>query len=176
MVHGVASSVVSASIAAAFCFLGSALAQGQDILQRSTETWRPPDGTYAAPGNNFDEICGEFGDFILELSKKAILSNERICKIAKLTDTAPGAIRLSLICDDYNLAISLGDPHPYERKFREVMLLKRIDTNTLSVRKTLDGKFTAPAWQALYCPEEKQRWYRDARERAKSEARKAALR
>jgi hypothetical protein len=160
---------LSASIALIVCLLGPLRAHGQDGRQTPIETWRPQDGTYAAPGKDFVSQCGEFGDIIIAFSEKAILSNERNCKIVKLTDTAPGAIRLSLICDDYNLALSIGDPDPYERKFKEILLLKRIDNNTMSVRKTLDGKFTGPAWQASYCPEEKQRWYREAQERARIE-------
>jgi hypothetical protein len=49
------------------------------------------------------------------------------------------------------------------------MLMKKIYGDTMSVRKTLNGKFTAPAWRASYCPEEKQRWYREAMERRRAE-------
>lgn len=132
--------------------------------------WRAKDGTYAVPGNDFDEQCGEFGDVVIELAENTISGNERSCRVATLRDAAPNAIRLDLICDDYNLAISIGDPSPYDRKFREIMLLKKIDGDTISVRKTVNGKFTSPAWRAAYCPEEKQRWYRESQERAKAEA------
>jgi hypothetical protein len=139
------------------------------------ERWRPKDGTYAAPGKDFDGQCGEFGDVIIEFAEKAVGGNERSCRIEKLRDTAPGAIRLDLTCDDYNLAEFIGDPNPYDRKFKEIMLVKKIDGDTISVRKTLNGKFTAPAWRASYCPEEKQRWYREAKERRRAEeAQKAA--
>jgi hypothetical protein len=151
-------------------------ASGQGSRLSSTERWRPKDGTYAAPDKHFDDQCGEFGDVILEFAEKAVLANERSCSIEKLRDTAPGAIRLDLICDDYNLAIYLGIPSPYDHKFREIMLVKKIDGDTISVRKTLDGKFTAPAWRASYCPEEKQRWYREAKERSKAEEAKKAAR
>src|SRR5262249_12605543 len=151
-------------------------ASGQGRSLSSTERWRPKDGTYAAPGKDFDGQCGEFGDVIIEFADKAVLGNERSCRIEKLRDTAPGAIRLDLICDDYNLAIFLGDPSPYDRKFREIMLVRKIVGDTISVRKTLNGKFTAPAWRASYCPEEKQRWYREAKERRGAEEAKKAAR
>jgi hypothetical protein len=142
-------------------------ASEQDSSLSSTKRWRPKDGTYAAPGKDFDGQCGEFGDVIIEFADKAVSGNELGCRIDKLRDTAPGAIRLDLICDDYNLAISIG--YPEDRKFREIMLVKKIDGDTISVRKTLNGKFTAPAWRASYCPEEKQRWYREAKERHRAE-------
>ena len=144
-------------------------ASGRGSSPSSTERWRLKDGTYSAPGKDFDSQCGEFGDVIIEFAEKAVLGHERSCKVETLRDTAPGAIRLDLICDDYNLAIFLGDPSPYDRKFREIMLVKKIDGDTISVRKTLNGKFTAPAWRASYCPEEKQRWYREANERRRAE-------
>ncbi len=105
----------------------------------------------------------------MEFAERTVSGNELGCKIEKIRDTAPDAIRLDLICDDYNLGISIGDPNPYKRKFKEIMLVRKIDGDTISVRKTVNGKFTAPAWRASYCPEEKQRWYREAQERYKAE-------
>lgn len=51
------------------------------------------------------------------------------------------------------------------------MLLKRVDDKTISVRKTLNGKFKEPSWQADYCSADAQRMYADNRADA---ARKAA--
>jgi hypothetical protein len=87
-------------------------AAGQGSSLSSIKKWRPIDGTYAAPGKDFDGQCGEFGDVIIEFAEKAVLGNERSCRIGKIRDTAPSAIRLDLICDVYNLAIFLGDPSP----------------------------------------------------------------
>jgi hypothetical protein len=65
-----------------------------------------------------------------------------------------------MTCSDYNLAESLKLPE--DRKFREVLLLERINDKSMSVRKTLNGKFKDPGWQANYCPAEAQRMYIEA--------------
>ena len=149
--------------------LGSIPGYSQDSASPA-EKWRPKDGTYAAPDQHFDAQCGEFGDIAIELAEGAVTRSEQNCKIRKLLDTAPFELRLDLICDDYNLAESIGDPNPHTRKFKEIVTLKKVDDKTIAVRKTLNGKFTSSAWQASYCPEEKQRWFYDARQRAKAEA------
>jgi hypothetical protein len=55
-------------------------------------------------------------------------------------------------------------------------VLKKIDSHSMVVRKTVDGKFKDPEWKAVYCPKEAQQMYRDAtaENRAKSEQEKAA--
>jgi len=142
--------------------------------QPATEKWRPKEGTYAEPGVNFGLRCGEFGDFIIELNEKSISGNEWSCKITKLTETAPGAIRLDMTCYDYNLAEFIKDPNP-EKEFREIMLLRKIDGKSVFVRKTQNGKFKGPDWRASYCPEEAQRMHTEAEATNKAEAeRKAA--
>ena len=91
--------------------------------------------------------------------------NEWSCEINQLTDTAPGAITLNMTCHDYNLGLSINprDPNVYERTYKEVMLLKRMNDKAISVRKTLNGKFEGPSWQADYCPDEAQRMFAEAR-------------
>jgi hypothetical protein len=150
----------------------SSFAQGSP--KPATEKWRPKEGTYAEPGANFSLRCGEFGDFIVELADKSISGNEWSCKITKLTDTAQGAIRLDMICDDYNLAEFIHDPNPEERKFKEVMLLRKIDEKSMFVRKTQNGKFKDPYGRASYCPQDMQRMYTEAEARNKAEVEQKA--
>jgi hypothetical protein len=152
------------------CLLGTAtLALAQDGAKHP-EKWRPKDGTYAGPGKDFDRQCGEFGDVIVELTEKKVSGNEWSCDVTKLSDTAPGVIRLEMSCDDYNLGLAINDPNPYDRKFKEIMLLKKLDEMTIFVRKTSNGKFAYPRWRASYCPEEAQRMYIEAKARNKAEA------
>jgi hypothetical protein len=96
----------------------------------------------------------------VELRDKSISGHEWGCKVSKLTDTGPGAIRIDMTCSDYNLAENLKRPEDTE--FREVMLLKKMDGTSMLVRKTVDGKFKDPEWKAVYCPRDAQQMYRDA--------------
>jgi hypothetical protein len=133
--------------------------------------WRPKDGVYASPGKDFNRQCGEYGDVTIKLTEKRVSGNEWGCDVTKLSDTAPGSIKLDMTCDDYNLAEFLNDPDWENRKFNEIMLLKRINEKTIFIRKTLNGKFVNAGWRASYCPEELQRFYREqaAKARANSE-------
>jgi hypothetical protein len=164
---------------AAFAIMGMLVtglpAIAQDAAAPATPKWRPTDGLYAAPGAQFNASCGEYGDVIVDLAGKEISGNEWSCKVVKLTGSAPGAIWLNMICDDYNLAESLGDRDPNFRKFREVMLLRRIDEKSVFVRKTLNGKFEGPEYRAAYCPQEWQRTYVENMARNKAEAEQKAV-
>ena len=156
------------------CLLGATtLSLAQDGA-KPPEKWRPKDGTYAGPGKDFDSHCGEFGDVIVELAEKKVSGNEWSCDVTKLSDTAAGAIRLDMSCDDYNLGLAINDPNPYDRKFKEIMLLKKLDETAIIVRKTSNGKFAYPRWRASYCPEEAQRMYTEAKARDKAEAEQKA--
>jgi hypothetical protein len=166
--------LIQSAIALA-CLMGaSAPAVAQDSTKQAAGKWRPKNGTYIVQGQDLIKRCGESGDLDVELVERSIRGNEWNCKITKLTDTAPGAIRLDMTCDDYNLAEWIHDPNPYERKFKETMSLKKIDDKTIFVRKTRNGKFTDPNWRASYCPEEAQRAYSEARARDKAEAEQKA--
>jgi hypothetical protein len=142
-----------------------------DSAKPAAEKWRPKDGLYASPDKDFENQCGEYGDVIVELAEKSISGREWSCEITKLTDTAPGAIKLDMTCNDYNLAENINerDPNPYGRKFKEIMLLKKIDEKTIFVRKTLNGKFKDPRWHAAYCSEEMQRSYSEAKAKDKAD-------
>jgi hypothetical protein len=157
------------------CLLGATTpALAEESARPAGEKWRPKDGTYAGPGKDFDSQCGEFGDVIVELAEKRVSGNEWKCDVTKLSGTAPDAIKLNMTCDDYNLGLAINDPKPYDRKFKEIMLLKKINEMTILVRKTSNGKFAYPRWRASYCPEAAQRMYVEAKARDKAEAEQKA--
>lgn len=54
-----------------------------------------------------------------------------------------------------------------KREFKEILTLERIGDTSVSVKKTLNGNFKGPAWQANYCPDEVQRTYIDGKAEAK---------
>jgi hypothetical protein len=124
----------------------------QDSARTTTEKWRPKDGVYASPGKDFVASCGESAYLGIELAKKRVGGNEWSCDITKITDTAPGAVKLDMSCNDYNLGLDIKDPNPYERKFKEIMLLSKIDAKTLFVRKTFQRKVQISALAGFLLP------------------------
>jgi hypothetical protein len=157
------------------CLLGGGTAScfAQEGAKGVPEKWRPKDGLYASPSKDFESWCGEYGDLNIELSEKSISGHEWGCDINRLSQTAADAIKLDMTCYDLNLAESLRRPDrdPEDRKFKEAIYLKRINDKTLSVRKTLNGKFKGPSWQADYCPDDAQRTYSENKKRAEEDAR-----
>lgn len=137
----------------------------QPSIKAQMEKWRPKNGIYEEFGHG--ERCGESTDLFIELTEKIIAGFEYSCVINKLTDTAPGAIKLDMTCADHNLAEYIGDPNPNDRTFKETVLLKKIDEKTIFVRKTINGRFKDPAWKASYCPEKWQLAERRARREEK---------
>lgn len=77
-----------------------------------------------------------------------------------------------MICDDYNLAENIGQPE--DKKFNEIIQLKKIDDKSMLVRKTLDGKFKDPEWKADYCSRDVQRTFVESRARDRDEAQRKA--
>ena len=136
----------------------------------SIEKWRPKDGRYTSPGLDFDGRCMESDYIYIDLAQRSIGGNEWSCEVNQLTDTARDTIRLSMKCYDLNLAESLRRPdnNPEDRTFKEVMVLKRTNENAVSIRKTLNGKFGDPAWQADYCPQEAQQAHAEAEARGRA--------
>ena len=116
--------------------------------------WRPKDGVYAYRDKDFVAHCEEAAYLDIDLAKKHVGGNEWNCDVGKITDTAPGAIKLEMTCDDYNLAEWIKAPEG--KQFRETMLLNKIDQRSMYVRKTSNGKFKDARWQASYCPDEQQ--------------------
>jgi hypothetical protein len=47
----------------------------------------------------------------------------------------PGALKVDMVCDDYNLAQNLNprDPNWANRQFNEVMFIKRLDAAAIAV-------------------------------------------
>jgi hypothetical protein len=168
--------LLRAALALTLLASATTTAFAQDIAKPATDKWRPKDGLYAEPGADLNERCMNRTEILIELGEKSISGNEWSCKIKKLTETAPDAIRLDMTCHDYNLALFINDhdPNAYERKFREIILLRKIDGKSMFVRKTLNGKFKDPDWRASYCPEEAQRMHTEAMARDKAEAEQKA--
>jgi hypothetical protein len=151
------------------CLLGAAApAFAQESAKGSTEKWRPKDGLYAEPGADFNERCMNSTEFSIELSEKSISGKEWSCAINKMVNTASGAIQLNMTCNDLNLAAHIKASD--DKEFKEVMLLKRINEQSISVRKTLNGKFEGPNWQADYCPEDIQRMHIEEKIKPEEEA------
>ena len=161
---------------AAFAIMGILVtglpAFAQQGAAAATPKWRPKAGVYAVPGKGFEGACAEFQGFIVELAESTISGSEWGCKINRLTDTAPGAVRLDMTCNDYNLAEYLHEPE--DKTFKEVMLLRKIDENKIVFRKTVNGKFKNLEYPAYYCPADAQRAYAESNAQDKAEARKTA--
>ena len=77
-----------------------------------------------------------------------------------------------MTCYDYNLTQTLypKDPKAEERKVKEVMLLQRLDNGAISIRKTVNNRFTDSSWRADYCPERVQRTRLEGKAEAKLKA------
>ena len=153
-------------IAAVAHFIGGSIcAFAQQGSPQPSGKWRPKDGVYMTPGKNFDQQCQEFGNLRILLKRKEIGGIESTCKIAKLTDTVPGAIRLDLVSDDVDTVEDVdSNPDPKKRtqkevvtQRREVMTLRKVDDKTLLSNATQNGKFEGPEERSTYCPEKWQR-------------------
>jgi hypothetical protein len=140
----------------------------QDAVKASTQKWRPKNGFYASPGKDFDSRCGEGGWLLIGLDEKTISGDEWSCDVTKLTDAGSSAIKLNMTCNDYNLAGTLKLPE--DTRFKETMLLRKIDERTVFVRQTTNGKFGGPGGSVAYCSEDAQRLHVEARERDRAEA------
>jgi len=128
----------------------------QESPKSAPGKWRPKDGAYARPGPGFDARCGEYGDMQIDWSDNFTSGGEEGCKISKLSDTAPGSIRLDVVCESAD-----REGHPY----KEIILLKKVDEKTIFVRETQDGKFKRPGGSMAYCPDSAQRMYRESRKK-----------
>ncbi|MBJ7401983.1 MAG: hypothetical protein JHD07_01210 [Bradyrhizobium sp.] len=140
------------------------------------DKWRPKPGVYAEPGKNFQSNCDESGGLIIDLGGKSVSGYEWICDVKKITDLGPGSLKVDMVCDDYNLAQNLNprDPNWANRKFNEVIFIKRLDAAAISVQKSLNGKLKDSPWRAAYCPLKTQRALAEATLRAKAEAKQKA--
>ncbi|MBR0756578.1 hypothetical protein JQ604_30740 [Bradyrhizobium jicamae] len=138
----------------------------------AAEKWRPTDGLYGDPKTASEEQCPEAGILTIELAEKSVSGYEWGCKINRITDVTPTAIKLEMTCSDYNLAETLypKDPKAEERTFKETMILSKRSDQSISVRKTVNGKFKGAAWRADFCPVELQRTYAENKVTAKREA------
>ena len=108
------------SSALAFACLMSAMvpALTQDAAKSAIEKWRPKDGLYDMDnGGAFFVPCDKYPQHYFELSKRVIAANEIYkCKVTKITDAAPGILRLNANCDDVT-----------DGKAKSVITLRKID-------------------------------------------------
>jgi hypothetical protein len=150
--------------AVAYFLCGATAVFAQDKTKPDGERWRPKEGVYAVLGPKFNDSCEDQHAFI-ELADNLVGGSEYGCKVRKLADAAPDTIKLDVTCDDAQTETSL----------KEVILLKRLDDNTVFWRGTSHGKFTPGGMRFTYCPEEFQLMRRESNARDKAEAeRKAA--
>lgn len=127
--------------------------------------WRPKEGSYAEPGPEFDARCGEYGDARIDWSTNFISGGEGGCNITKISDVAPGNIRLDVGC----YSAQRG-----ERSYKETILLKKIDEKTIFFRETQDGKFRRSGGPMAYCPDELQMSERTKQQAEEEKALKGA--
>jgi hypothetical protein len=136
----------------------------QGSTKTATEKWRPKAGPYASAGADFAVSCRDFGDATIDLAENSVGSSEQKCNIVKLTDTGPGAIRLDVSCVSTDR----------EEDHREIVVLKKVDANTIFYRQTYKEKFKYPGARYSYCPEDAQRMYLEVKARDKAEAEQKA--
>lgn len=116
---------------------------------QKAEKWRPKDGLYIEAGTEFTGPCEGAAPFLIELSKKSVkISESETCKITKFTDTAPGALRLNMICNESEID---GDDDPGQ-DYKEIMTLRRVDEKSFFMRMSSKGKFARPEWRVDLCP------------------------
>lgn len=170
--RGILSQVFSAAALVALALPAFA----QEPPAPTFDKWRPKAGVYAEPGKNFQSNCDESGGLTIDLGEKSVSGYEWGCDVKKVTDVGPGALKVDMVCDDYNLAQNLNprDPNWANRQFNEVMFIKRLDAAAISVQKSLNGKLKDPPWRAAYCPLKTQRALAEATLRAKVEAKQKA--
>jgi hypothetical protein len=140
------------SAAALVCLVGaSAPTLAQQSPKAKTEKWRPRDGLYVVPGEVSAELCAGFGVYSIELRKKVVIGNEAFnCSIKRLTYSASDAIRLDLSCDEDRPEDDIKEPDP-NRRFKEVMTLRKKDENSLFMSMT--GEFGVTERQLDHCSE-----------------------
>jgi hypothetical protein len=121
----------------------SAFAQGGKTL--AFDKWRPKDGFYIVAGTETAGMCEDSAQYFFELSKKRVTDHVSFgCRVMKVYDTAPGALRLDLSCVDGE-----GD----ERRTKETMTFRRINEKSFFMRMSNKGRFTSRELQVDYCPE-----------------------
>jgi len=176
MRQGSSCRVLSRALPALTCAALAFPAVAQEATDLNLEKWRPDDGIYAEPGKKFRSSCNDENNLRIDLTEKSVAGYEWSCDIRSTTTLAPRSLRLDMTCSDYNLAQNLypRDPNWENRRFKEMMLVKRLNAGTVSVQKTLNGKFADTAWRETFCPKETQSVYAEAKREAKEKAKQKA--
>lgn len=136
-----------------------------DSTKPAPDKWRPKDGLYIRADREFTGPCEDVARFLFELSKNHFVVDERAaCKITKIADTAPGAVRLNMICNESEIA---GDDG---KDYKETMTLRKISDTSFYMNITDKGKVNKqPPWRVNFC----QRLPQEG-DRAEAEQKKAA--
>jgi hypothetical protein len=117
-------------------------ALAEDATRSAAEKWRPKDGMYGQEsGRAFTAPCENLPLHYIELSKREIAANEMYaCKITKITDGAPDALKLNVNC------------HFESGKSKSVITLRKIDDKSffMSFAKGQGSRF-------VYCHENDER-------------------
>ena len=110
-------------------------APAQDAAKPAPEKWRPKDGLYDMDdGGAFFVPCDKYPQHYVELGKREIAANEVYqCKVTKITDAAPGILRLNANCDDVNFG-----------KQKSIITLRKIDEKSFFMSWSSDqgSRFT----------------------------------
>ena len=128
-------------------FSALATAVAQEKAKLAPEKWRPKDGLYIRAAAEFTGPCEYSAPYLLELGKKHFVVDERWgCKITKIADTAPGAIRLDMTCNETDNPDE-GDGKDY----KEAVKLRKIDDASFYMQLTNKGKAKGAPWRVNYC-------------------------
>jgi hypothetical protein len=123
--------------------------------------WRPRDGVYASPAADFEDRCLKSGDAIIRLAQNSVSSGAASCYVSKVADAPPYGTKLAVICNQSGtqglVMRTVNGETTFEPAGAETMILKKIDEQTVSLQKSLNGQFSEPAQQLSYCPEAAQR-------------------
>ena len=126
----------------------STAAFAQNTSKPASEKWRPKDGKYVEAGTDPADPCEDAPGFVVELSKEFVGVDELAkCRVTKFVDTAPGALRINMVCStrEDSGADGLTD-------YKEVMTLRRIDDQAFFMHWSYKGKFIRPEWRVDFCP------------------------
>jgi hypothetical protein len=130
-----------------FVMFGTFTAYAQEKPKPAPAKWRPKNGSYTRTDMEFTGPCEDTAPFLLELNKKRFVVDERWgCEITKITDIAPGALRLTMTCNETEIA---GDDDG--KDYKEVMTLRKISDTSFNMQLTNKGKFNGPPWRVNYC-------------------------
>ena len=110
----------------------------------ASEKWRPKDGLYVEADVNLTGPCQDQSRFLLELTKRSFIVDEAYgCRVTRITDTAPNALRLEMACRASEIT--------GQKAGVEIMTIRKIDDKSFFMRVRRKGEIARPAWRVNYC-------------------------